>query len=195
MRPAPIEFSPLAVRLPRRRSPIRRPAAGCRPRPRLRRQPCKKRPRSRPGPPGAVPRGADSPDDGTAPMPPLSPMPEEVPLPTPVTGAGGTASGGEIATTAPGAYLDSAVPMTVARFRFQDGSNDNFPNGETSSTPQMACLFRRRKSTSRSIANILSTRLCRWRRSSSRSPSARLNPKSTAAIADWGTSTRASNTF
>ena len=47
-RPAPIEFSPLAVRLPRRRSPIRRPAAGCRPRPRLRPQPCKKRPRSRP---------------------------------------------------------------------------------------------------------------------------------------------------
>ena len=131
-----------------------------------------------------------------APMPPLSPMPEEVPLPTPVTGAGGTASGGEIALTAPVRYLDSAVPMTVARFRFQDGFNDNFPNrgdffyaANGLPLPEKKVDFQEY----REYFEVL--RLCRWRRSSSRSPSARLNPKSTAAIADWGTSTRASNTF
>jgi len=55
-------------------------------------------------------------------------MPQEAPLPTPLTGAAGTTTGTEIALTAPGAYLDSAVPMTLVRFRFQDGFNDNFPN-------------------------------------------------------------------
>jgi hypothetical protein len=83
------------------------------------------KPAERPAPRPVAPT---PPMTAPVPVPPLSPMPEEAPLPTPVTGAGGTASGGEIALTAPGAYLDSAVPMTVARFRFQDGFNDNFPN-------------------------------------------------------------------
>jgi hypothetical protein len=86
------------------------------------------KPAERPVPSPAPPARPVPPVIPPAPVPTLSPMPEEAPLPTPITGAGGTASGGEIALTAPGAYLDSAVPMTLARFRFQDGFNDNFPN-------------------------------------------------------------------
>ena len=123
-----------------------------------------------PADPRAPPPRGPTPPPMTPPVPPLSPMPEEAPLPTPVTGAAGTASGGEIAAHCwRRAHLDTpaAVPMTVARFRFQDGFNDNFPNRGDFFLRSQWSASSGKEFDFQEYREYLSTRPCPWRRSSS----------------------------